>query len=141
MKFSRHIIIKILFSILIGTTVCFFIAQLSRFVVENIMMKNNLVEWTLYEGFAGYLFLIYSCLVSFYCFINNKRNSLFLTPVCFFIIYVLLDFVSNFYSESENYVSDLISFSAFFSMQIWWLIALFLIGVISKVVRYRFDKV
>lgn len=141
MKNSKYFTGIVLFSIVIGTVICFIIAQFSRFAVENIMMKNNLVNWTLYEGFSGYLFLIYSCLVSFCCLMNKKQTSLFLTSICFFVIYVLLDFVLSFYSKSGNYISYLISFSAFFSMQIWWLTALFLIVIISKTLQHKLDKV
>ena len=144
---SKHILIELLYSCLIGILVFFVVYHVSAYFV-NRLIYHEVVRFTLYEGFAGICFLVFSMLVCFLYFRIPRLRIIPVTVIAFIGAFLMAcaDYYVDFYINADNgtytwnifasHLQDIVENSfnlqAIYTAELWWFIDLLLIGIITK---------
>src|SRR5690554_3882509 len=140
----------------------FCLTNLVTYPIVNYFIKNEMVGWTMYEGFAGNIFYIYVIVIAVYTLYKPSKHILLTTIVAFVIYTLLVAFIfvyeeyNRFYVETNingrysfqlftKSVKDHFSYIfssdiwSFFVIQFWQLVNILL--VIATISKFKINEI
>ena len=149
---NKKVFIELIYSCLIGIVVFLLINFISNYFV-NCLITHGMVAFTLYEGFAGICFLLYTIVV---CFLHFRIPKLGIIPVTFIafigaFLVAAADYYVEYYICANNgaytwnvFITHLqdtaensFNLNVIFATELWWFIDLLLVGIIAKTIRKK----
>ena len=144
---SKPVFFELIYSCLVGTLVFFVVHFVSDYFV-NWLINHGMVRFTLYEGFAGVCFLIYSIFVCFLYFRIPKLRIIPITFITFVGAFLIAsaDHYVEYYVNANNGIytwnifathlwdmgKNSFDLNAICIVEFWWFINLLLVGIIAK---------